>query len=160
MNSHFYKCFKQAFIKLFVFNLPGVSIANKAKILYYKKESFGGRLVYVGLQGSWLRGEATENSDIDVMIVLDRLSVEDMKTYRAILKDVGWFEKSCGFICGKEDLANWNPLESLPLKYTTKDLFGKLENLLPPATRQDEVNYVKISRVGRGPRNALYSGTA
>ena len=31
------------------------------------KEAFGNRLVYVGLQGSYLRGEATENSDIDVM---------------------------------------------------------------------------------------------
>ena len=31
------------------------------------KEAFGNRLVYVGQQGSWLRGEATENSDIDVM---------------------------------------------------------------------------------------------
>ena len=109
------------------------------------KEAFGERLLYVGLQGSWLRGEATENSDIDVMIVLDGFSVDDMKIYRDILKEIGWFEKSCGFICGKEELTNWNPLESLQLKYTTKDLFGNLEKLLPPATRQDEINYVKIS---------------
>ena len=115
------------------------------KLISRCKESFGGRLVYAGLQGSYLRGEATENSDIDVMIVIDDFSVEDMKTYRAILKEIGWYEKSCGFICGKADLANWNPLEALQLKYTTKDLFGKLETLLPPATRQDEINYVKIS---------------
>ncbi len=54
-------------------------------------------------------------------------SVEDMKTYCGILKEIGWYEKSCGFICGKEDLATWNPLEVakiLPLwgtgKITTK----------------------------------------
>ncbi|MBQ3648978.1 MAG: nucleotidyltransferase domain-containing protein, partial [Treponema sp.] len=76
------------------------------KLLARCKESFGDRLVYVGLQGSYLRGEATENSDIDVMLVLDGFSVEDMKTYRGILKEIGWYEKSCGFICGKEDLAN------------------------------------------------------
>ena len=115
------------------------------KLISRCKDSFGERLVYVGLQGSYLRGEATENSDIDVMIVLDGFSVEDMKTYRDILKEIGWYEKSCGFICGKEELTNWNPLEALQLKYTTKDLLGKLESLLPPATRQDEVNYVKIS---------------
>ena len=126
--------------------MEGFNIDNYLeKLILRCKESFGGRLVYVGLQGSWLRGEATENSDIDVMIVLDGISVEDMKTYRGILKEIGWYEKSCGFICGKEDLANWNPLEAVQLKYTTKDLFGKLETLLPPATRQDEVNYVKIS---------------
>ena len=115
------------------------------KLISRCKETFCKRLVYVGLQGSYLRGEATENSDIDVMIVLDGFSDEDMKTYRSILKEIGWYEKSCGFICGKEDLANWNPLESLQLKYTTKDLFGNLEKLLSPATRQDEINYVKIS---------------
>ena len=115
------------------------------KLISRCKDSFDERLVYVGLQGSYLRGEANENSDIDVMIVIDGFSVEDMKTYRGILKEIGWYEKSCGFICGKEELTNWNPLESLQLKYTTKDLYGTLVDLLPPATRQDEINYVKIS---------------
>ena len=31
------------------------------------REAFRKRLLYVGLQGSYLRGEADENSDIDVM---------------------------------------------------------------------------------------------
>ena len=126
--------------------MEGFNIDNYLENLISRcKESFGDRLVYAGLQGSYLRGEATDNSDIDVMIVIDGFSVEDMKTYRGILKEISWYEKSCGFICGKEELINWNPLEALQLKYTTKDLFGKLENLLPPATRQDEVNYIKIS---------------
>ena len=33
-------------------------------------EEFGERLLYVGLQGSCMRGEATENSDIDIMACL------------------------------------------------------------------------------------------
>lgn len=37
-------------------------------------ESFGDRLIYVGLQGSYLRGEATEASDIDPMVVIDQLT--------------------------------------------------------------------------------------
>lgn len=32
---------------------------------------FGKRLLYVGLQGSHMRGEALESSDIDVMVILD-----------------------------------------------------------------------------------------
>ena len=48
--------------------------------------SFGDRLLYVGLQGSYLRGEAHEDSDIDVMVILDRFSLEDMDTYREALK--------------------------------------------------------------------------
>ena len=61
---------------------------------------FGDRLLYVGLQGSYLRGEAHENSDIDVMVILDQFSVRDMDRYREILKKIGFYEKSCGLICG------------------------------------------------------------
>ena len=50
------------------------------------QSAFGNRLLYVGLQGSWLRGEANETSDIDIMVILDRFSVKDMDAYREILK--------------------------------------------------------------------------
>ena len=65
------------------------------------KSVFGDRLMYVGLQGSYLRGEADENSDIDIMLLLDHLTVNDMNVYRRILEKIGFFEKSCGFICGR-----------------------------------------------------------
>ena len=109
------------------------------------RASFGDRLLYVGLQGSWLRGEADENSDIDVMVILDRFSVEDMDRYREILKKTGFYEKSCGFICGREEMNHWNPLEVCQLRHTTKDLHGVLTDHLPPAAREDEINYVKLS---------------
>ena len=106
---------------------------------------FGDRLLYVGLQGSYLRGEAHESSDIDVMVILDRFSVQDMDQYREILKKIGFYEKSCGFICGRDELLRWNPLEVCQLRHTTKDLYGTLADYLPSATREDEVNYVKLS---------------
>ena len=34
------------------------------------KNIFGERLLYVGLQGSYLRKEAHENSDIDIMVII------------------------------------------------------------------------------------------
>ena len=107
--------------------------------------SFGDRLLYVGLQGSYLRGEAHAGSDIDVMVILDRFFMEDMDLYREILKKIGFYEKSCGFICGKEEMRRWNPLEVCQLHHTTKDLFGALTDFLPPAAREDEINYVKFS---------------
>ena len=107
--------------------------------------SFDERLLYVGLQGSFLRGEAHESSDIDVMVVLDRFSVQDMDRYREILNKIGFYERSCGFICGRDELLLWNPLEVCQLQHTTKDLFGVLTDYLPSTTREDEVNYVKLS---------------
>ncbi|MCM1327834.1 MAG: nucleotidyltransferase domain-containing protein [Ruminococcus sp.] len=109
------------------------------------KSAFGERLVYIGLQGSYLRGEATPNSDIDIMAVIDRLSPEDLKTYRNALAAAGNFEKSCGFICGKSDLANWNPLEIFHLLNATKDYYGELKTLVSAYTAEDEKNYVKLS---------------
>ena len=106
---------------------------------------FGERLLYVGLQGSYLRGEAHENSDIDIMVILDRFSVRDMDIYRIILEKIGFYERSCGFICGKEEMKRWNPLEVCQLRHTTKDLIGALTDYLPSAAREDEINYVKLS---------------
>ena len=109
------------------------------------RAAFGERLLYVGLQGSWLRGEAHENSDIDVMVILDRFSVQDMDRYREILKRIGFYERSCGFICGRDELLRWNPLEVCQLRHTTKDLYGVLTDYLPSAAREDEVKYVQLS---------------
>lgn len=109
------------------------------------KQQFGPRLLYVGLQGSYLRGEATPNSDLDVMIVLDGLSLSDLAAYRSILQSLGHFDKSCGFICSKTDLAGWNPLEICHLLHSTKDYFGNLHLLVPAYTREDVRNYVKMS---------------
>lgn len=109
------------------------------------QSAFGDRLRYVGLQGSYLRGEAHEDSDIDVMVILDRFSVRDMDVYREILKRIGSYERSCGFICGRDEMERWNPLETCQLRHTTKDLFGALADYLPPASREDEVNYIKVS---------------
>ena len=116
-----------------------------ADLILNCRSAFGERLLYIGLQGSWLRGEAHENSDIDIMVILDGLSVRDMDTYRGILKGIGFYEKSCGFICGKDEMKRWNPLEVCQLCHTTKDLVGVLTDYLPPATREDEINYVNLS---------------
>ncbi len=109
------------------------------------KARFGSRLLYVGLQGSYLRGEATENSDIDIMVVIDGLSVSDLDTYRTVIQSLKHFDKSCGFICSKEDIANWNPLEICHLLNCTKDYFGVLGELVPVYTEDDIRNFVKMS---------------
>ena len=109
------------------------------------KATFGGRLLYVGLQGSHMRGEASASSDIDIMLMLDRLTVADMDAYRDILSRVGYRERSCGFICGRDELTRWNPLEVCQLRHTTRDLLGRLSDYLSEATREDEINYVKLS---------------
>ena len=109
------------------------------------KNNFGNRLLYVGLQGSYLRGEATEHSDIDIMVVIDDLQIADLDQYRVAIQTLEYADKSCGFICGKEDLTNWNPLEIHHLLNSTKDYVGELRRLVPVYNERDIQKFVKLS---------------
>lgn len=108
-------------------------------------DNFKRRLLYVGLQGSYLRNEADEDSDIDVMTVIEDMTVVDLDIYKNTLQSVGRYDKSCGFICGKSELSCWNPLEICHLLHTTKDYYGEINKLVPVYTLEDERNYIKLS---------------
>ena len=116
-----------------------------ARLTALLREAYGERLIYVGLQGSYLRGEATEESDIDVMAVVDDLSPSDLDAYRRAINEMEEPEKSCGFIGSRTDLMHWNPLEIAHLLHTTRDYYGTLSALLPAYTDEDVRNFVKVS---------------
>ncbi len=109
------------------------------------KKCFSQRLLYVGLQGSYLRGEATENSDIDVVVILEELTAQDLAAYREIISGFDQPEKSCGFICGRREMQNWNPLEVCNFLHGTKDYYGELAQYLPKYSATDVANFVKLS---------------
>lgn len=72
-------------------------------------EAFANRVWFVGLQGSYGRGEATETSDIDVVVILDELSVSDIQTYQDMLDTLPHRALICGFVSGKDEIMNWEP---------------------------------------------------
>ena len=67
---------------------------------------FGKRIWFVGLQGSYSRGEATQTSDIDIVVILDELTPADIRTYSAMLDTLPNRELICGFLSGKEEILN------------------------------------------------------
>ena len=95
------------------------------------KDTFGRRVWFVGLQGSYRRGEARDTSDIDMVVILDELSAEDIKIYNAMLDSLTHRELICGFLSGKEELLNWESSDLFQLYYDTKPLRGSLDELLP-----------------------------
>lgn len=109
------------------------------------KIEFDEKLLYVGLQGSYLRNETTDISDIDIMVVIDKLEICDLDKYKNILMEIGNYDKSCGFICGKDELLNWNPLEICSLIHSTKDYYKTLSNLVPKYSNSDIKNFIKLS---------------
>ena len=92
---------------------------------------FADRVWFVGLQGSYGRGEATESSDIDVVVILDELSAEDIHTYQDILDTLPHRELICGFLSGKEEILNWEPSDLFQFYHDTTAIKGSLDCLLP-----------------------------
>ena len=108
-------------------------------------ESFGERVWFVGLQGSYGRGEATETSDIDVVLILDALSAADIRVYHELLDALPHRELVCGFLSGREELLNWEPSDLFQFYYDTTPIRGSLEALLPLL---DEAAVAGAIRVG------------
>lgn len=65
--------------------------------------------------------------------------------YRSIILSLEESDKSCGFICSRTDLANWNPFEIWHLLNSTKDYYGVLSQLVPAYTEDDIRNFVNLS---------------
>ena len=93
-------------------------------------ETFANRVWFVGLQGSYGRGEATENSDIDVVVILDELSAMDIQTYNIMLDSLSHRELICGFLSGKDDLMNWEPSDLFQFCYDTTPIKGNLDEVM------------------------------
>ncbi len=93
--------------------------------------AFGRRVFFVGLQGSYGRGEATETSDIDMVVILDEVTALDICIYNTMLDSLPRRELICGFLSGKEEILNWEPSDLFQFYYDTKPIKGSLDDLLP-----------------------------
>ena len=93
-------------------------------------ENFRDRVWFVGLQGSYGRGEATETSDIDVVVILDELSAMDIQTYNKMLDTLPHRELICGFLSGKDDIMNWEPSDLFQFCHDTTPIKGTLDEVL------------------------------
>lgn len=98
---------------------------------------FPDRLRFIGLQGSYGRGEATDTSDIDVVVIFDELRVNDLKAYRDMLDAMPHRELICGFVSGKDELLGWETSDLFQFYYDTTPIKGSLDALLEQINRQD-----------------------
>ena len=94
-------------------------------------EVFANRVWFVGLQGSYGRGEATATSDIDVVIILDELNASDIQAYNDMLDTLPHRELTCGFLSGKDEILNWEPSDLFQFYHDTTLIKGSLDDLLP-----------------------------
>ena len=97
-------------------------------------KTFENRVWFVGLQGSYGRGEATETSDIDVVVILDELSAKDIQIYNGMLDTLPHRDLICGFLSGRNEIMNWEPSDlfqfcndTTPIKGTLDEVFALID---------------------------------
>ena len=108
-------------------------------------KTFSNRVWFVGLQGSYGRGEATETSDIDVVVILDELSAMDIQAYNDMLNTLSHRELICGFLSGKKEIMNWEPSDLFQFCHDTTPIKGSLNEVL---TLVDESALNRAIKIG------------
>ena len=106
---------------------------------------FENRVWFVGLQGSYGRDEATETSDIDIVVILDELTALDIQKYNAMLDALPNRALICGFVSGKDELLTWEPSDLFQFYYDTTPIKGSLDELL---TAIDETAVKRAIKIG------------
>lgn len=87
------------------------------KLIVFSKEIFKEKFINVILYGSYARGDYDEESDIDIMIMVD-MSREELTKYRRVIND----------FCTDIDL-QYNVL--LTYKLQSQSFFNEWKNVLP-----------------------------
>lgn len=98
---------------------------------------FGDRVRFIGLQGSYARGEAREHSDIDTVLITDTLSPDDLVRYRDALDTLPHRELICGFVSDRRTLAGWSKAELFQFYHDTVPILGRLEDIIPVPNADD-----------------------
>ena len=107
-------------------------------------ETFANRVWFVGLQGSYGRGEATEMSDIDIVVILDELSAMDIHVYKDMLDTLSHRELICGFLSGKKEIMNWEPSDLFQFCNDTTPIKGSLDEVMTVIDKSAVNRAIKI----------------
>lgn len=121
-----------------------VNIQSWLEIFSKRLEAkFSGRIWFVGIQGSYARGEAKETSDIDIVVIFDKLTINDLREYRIMLDDIPEREKICGFVSGRDEIMSWEPSDLFQFCNDTIPIKGSIEELLALIDIEDVKRAVK-----------------
>ena len=98
---------------------------------------FNDNLLFLGIQGSYGRGEAKETSDIDPVIILQHCGKDEILRYRSYIDTLPEKDILCGFISSIDELRAWESADRAQLILDTKPVYRDLAELCPRITRDD-----------------------
>ena len=98
---------------------------------------FNDNLLFLGIQGSYGRGEAKETSDIDPVIILQHCGKDEILRYRSYVDTLPEKGILCGFISSIDELRAWESADRAQLFFDTKPVYRDLAELCPRITSDD-----------------------
>ena len=98
---------------------------------------FNDNLLFLGIQGSYGRGEAKETSDIDPVIILQHCGKDEILRYRSYVDTLPEKDILCGFISSIDELRAWESADRAQLILDTKPGYRDLAELCPRITSDD-----------------------
>jgi uncharacterized protein len=102
------------------------------------KKHFGGRLVFAANIGSWARGEARPDSDIDCTVVLDMVSEDDLTAFRNIMNSMPDANAlGSGLFLSVEELKQTPRCNIIQFFYGRDVLYGSLDGIIEPPGKDD-----------------------
>ena len=108
-------------------------------------DTFGERLIFVGHHGSWARGEAGPESDIDTIVILDHIDSEDLAAYRDVIHAMPDAKRlASSFLGSTSELRIWPRTDMVQLFYGCKPLRGTLDGLVDKPTDAEVMEDIRI----------------
>jgi predicted nucleotidyltransferase len=110
------------------------------KFVNVMKKAYGKNLVFIVHHGSWATAEANSDSDIDSLVMLEKITKSELAKLRDILNKAE-FEKFTVLLFSRLDMDNFIPFARHQFHYGAKILYGKCP--LPEPTREEMVIEIK-----------------
>jgi predicted nucleotidyltransferase len=116
-----------------------------ASFLAKLKDRFGDRLVWVGHHGSWGRQEARPESDIDCIVVLDRVEDTDLNTYRDVVSSMPNARTlGSGLLMSVAELREMPRFHLVQFFYGRRVLYGSLQGIVAPPDPEELVTDIRL----------------
>jgi predicted nucleotidyltransferase len=107
------------------------------------KRSYGNNLVFVIHHGSWATGEAGPQSDIDTLVMLEKITKGELDKLRDILSKKP-YQKLTVLLFSRLDMDNFVPFARHQFHYGAKLLYGRCP-LRKPTRREMIIEIKKIA---------------
>jgi len=109
------------------------------------RDTFGERLVFVSLHGSWARAEPRPESDIDVTVVIDCVDSQDLAAFRSIVAGMPDASRvASGIFLSVPELKALRGFEPLQFFFGCRVLHGTAEGIIEKPGRADLQEHVQV----------------